>query len=127
MLANRAPARRLGSYRNVMRGTEVHGLTMFALAGVFAVLALGSPGPGQGPQANWWESLTGSGTPDYTGRRQEDRARDRAAQQNEVLDDLRPDAMPMRSDEMVAAIDGAIAKYQQIADNGGWPIFRLAA
>ncbi len=122
MLANRAPARRLGSYRNFMRGAEANGLTMFALAGLFGVLALGTPALGQGPQANWWESLTGSGTPDYTGRRQEDRARDRAAQQNEVLDDLRPDAMPMRSDEMVTAIDAAIAKYQQIADNGGWPI-----
>ena len=41
---------------------------------------------------------------------------------DEPLDDLRPDAMPMRSDEMIAAMDAAIAKYQQIADNGGWPI-----
>ncbi len=30
--------------------------------------------------------------------------------------------MPMRSDEMIAAMDAAIAKYQRIADNGGWPV-----
>ena len=99
MLANGAPARRSGSYRKFERGAESFGLAVFALAGLVGVLALGTPALGQGPQANWWESLTGSGTPDYTGRRQEDRARDRAAEQNEVLDDLRPDAMPMRSDQ----------------------------
>ena len=103
-------------------GAEPSSLVMCALAGLFGVLVLGAPAHGQSAQANWWESLTGSGTPDYTGRRQEDRARDRAAQQNEPLDDLRPDAMPMRSDEMIAAMDAAIAKYQQIADNGGWPV-----
>ena len=106
----------------IKRGAEPGSLVMCALAGLFGVLVLGAPAHGQAAQANWWESLTGSGTPDYTGRRQEDRARDRAAQQNEPLDDLRPDAMPMRSDEMIAAMDAAIAKYQQIADNGGWPV-----
>ncbi len=105
-----------------MRGAEVLRPDHVRSCRPVCRLALGAPAHGQGAQANWWESLTGSGTPDYTGRRQEDRARDRAAQQNEVLDDLRPDAMPMRSDEMVAAMDAAIAKYQQIADNGGWPI-----
>jgi murein L,D-transpeptidase YcbB/YkuD len=121
MLAYRAPARLLG-WHFIKRGAEPGSLVMCALASLFGVLVLGAPAHGQAAQANWWESLTGSGTPDYTGRRQEDRARDRTAQQNEPLDDLRPDAMPMRSDEMIAAIDAAIAKYQQIADNGGWPV-----
>ena len=107
---------------NCKRGAEPTAWPCAPLPACSVVLALGAPAHGQAAQANWWESLTGSGTPDYTGRRQEDRARDRAAQQDEPLDDLRPDAMPMRSDEMIAAMDAAIAKYQQIADNGGWPI-----
>jgi murein L,D-transpeptidase YcbB/YkuD len=89
---------------------------------VAALSLLGEPAQAQAAQANWWESLTGSGTPDYTGRRSEDRDRERAARQAEPLDDLRPDAMPMRSDEMIAAIEAAIAKDQQIADKGGWPV-----
>jgi murein L,D-transpeptidase YcbB/YkuD len=122
MLAYRAFARLFGSHHLFKRGAESYSLAMCALAGLFSVVLLGAPAHGQAAQANWWESLTGSGTPDYTGRRQTDAMRDRAAQKDETLDDLRPDAMPMRSDEMVAAIDAAIAKYQQIADNGGWPI-----
>jgi len=122
MLAYRASARLFGSYLATKLGAETHSLAICAAAGLFCLTMLGAPAHGQSAQANWWESLTGSGTPDYTGRRQADSARDRAAQQGEVLDDLRPDAMPMRSDEMIAAMDEAIAKYQRIADNGGWPI-----
>jgi L,D-transpeptidase YcbB len=121
MLVYRAPARLFG-WHLLNLGARPSSLVMCALAGLLSVFVLGAPAHGQAAQANWWESLTGSGTPDYTGRRQADRERDRAAQQNEPLDDLRPDAMPMRSDEMIAAIDAAIAKYQQIADNGGWPV-----
>lgn len=73
----------------------------------------------QGAQANWWESLTGSGTPDLTGRRQEERQQ---ARRPEQLDDLRPDAVPLRSDEMISFLEAAIAKYQQIAASGGWPM-----
>ena len=56
---------------------------------VAALSLLGEPVQAQAAQANWWESLTGSGTPDYTGRRSEDRDRERAARQAEPLDDLR--------------------------------------
>ena len=50
-------------------------------------------------------------------------ARDRPQTAATPLDDLRPDAMPMRSDEMIAAMDAAIANaIRQIADNGGWPL-----
>ena len=121
MLAYRASARLFGSYLTKL-GAETHSLAICAAAGLFSLMVFGAPAHGQSAQANWWESLTGSGTPDYTGRRQADSARDRAALQGDVLDDLRPDAMPMRSDEMIAAMDEAIAKYQRIADNGGWPI-----
>ena len=37
------------------------------------------------------------------------------------LNDLRPDATPMRSDAMLGAINGAIERYAQIEQRGGWP------
>ena len=120
MLAFRALAR---PFASLIAGSIVSSGRPAALAIAVAALSLlGQPVQAQAAQANWWESLTGSGTPDYTGRRSEDRDRERAARQAEPLDDLRPDAMPMRSDEMIAAIEAAIAKYQQIADSGGWPV-----
>jgi murein L,D-transpeptidase YcbB/YkuD len=120
MLAFRAAAR---PFASLIAGLIIGSGRPAALAMAVAALSLlGEPVQAQAAQANWWESLTGSGTPDYTGRRSEDRDRERAARQAEPLDDLRPDAMPMRSDEMIAAIEAAIAKYQQIADSGGWPV-----
>ncbi len=35
-------------------------------------------------------------------------------------DDLRPNKVPWRSDEMLAATEAAIARYQRIAAKGGW-------
>jgi murein L,D-transpeptidase YcbB/YkuD len=73
-------------------------------------------------QSNWWESLTGSGAPDYTGRQQaEERARKRAQRVREPLNDLRPDPTPYRSDEMISALEAAIDRYQRLANAGGWP------
>jgi murein L,D-transpeptidase YcbB/YkuD len=121
MLAIRARARLFVSYfRNRIAGAC--SLTACACASYIGLMVLVAPAHAQAEQANWWESLTGSGTPDYSGRREEDRARERAARQTEVLDDLRPDAVPMRSDEMVASMEDAIARYQQIAQQGGWPV-----
>ena len=39
----------------------------------------------------------------------------------EVLNDLRPDATPWRSDAMIEAMENAIARLQRIAEKGGWP------
>ncbi len=39
----------------------------------------------------------------------------------EVLNDLRPDAMPWRSEDMIDAIGKAINRFEQIAAKGGWP------
>jgi murein L,D-transpeptidase YcbB/YkuD len=37
------------------------------------------------------------------------------------LNDLRPDPIPWRSDEMLAKMEAAIARYQRVVANGGWP------
>ena len=39
-----------------------------------------------------------------------------------LLDDLRPDATPWRSDVMLNAVSAAIDRYQQIVASGGWPV-----
>jgi L,D-transpeptidase YcbB len=40
----------------------------------------------------------------------------------EVLDDLRPNAVPYRSEVMVEALEAAIKRYQSIEEKGGWPM-----
>lgn len=119
MLAFRAGARHFDLQLRARRADCTFAVR--AIAGLFSLLLLAAPVHAQAAQANWWESLTGSGTPDYSGKREE-RERERTVRQEEQLDDLRPDAVPMRSDEMIASIEDAIARYQQIAQQGGWPV-----
>ena len=45
----------------------------------------------------------------------------REAKAQAPLNDLRPDASPLRSDAMLGAINGAIERYTQIQASGGWP------
>jgi L,D-transpeptidase YcbB len=39
----------------------------------------------------------------------------------EVLDDLRPNSVPYRSEAMVEALEAAINRYQALVEKGGWP------
>ena len=70
-------------------------------------------------QGNWWDGLS-TGTPDYTGRRNNDTQP--AERKPEVLEDLRADHIPWCSDEMRNAYGGAIEHYEQIVASGGWPV-----
>ncbi len=98
--------------------------TVSALGVVAAFVLLAVPAHAQAAQANWWEGITGYGTPDYTGQRSEERERERERERQRRRappDDLRPDPTPWRSDEMAAAMQSAIGQYQDIVANGGWP------
>ena len=65
----------------------------------------------------WWESLPGfgKGLPSYRTSSEEPR-------KPEVLNDLRPDRTPFRSEAMIGALEGAIARYQDIVAAGGWQL-----
>lgn len=68
---------------------------------------------------NWWEGIQGFGSPDYSNQ---GRKPEKTPAQPENLNDLRPDDIPWRSDEMLEQIDRGIARYERIASKGGWPL-----
>lgn len=83
-----------------------------------AVTALASVGVEANP-TRWWEGLNGRtmghSAPSH-------RAPRRTARKPAKLpNDLRTNAVPWRSDEMLYAIERAIGRYQRIVAKGGWP------
>jgi L,D-transpeptidase YcbB len=76
--------------------------------------ALASPALAQDSQ--WWQNFPG-----FKNTEQPQPAANDDRRRADALNDLRPDKVPMRSQEMVEALDGAIQRYQQIVSNGGWP------
>jgi murein L,D-transpeptidase YcbB/YkuD len=66
-------------------------------------------------QEKWWESFPGFERSGPVRSAMDDERRP------EVLNDLRPNRLPLRSQEMVEALEDAIQRYQQIVSNGGWP------
>ncbi len=89
-----------------------------ALATLLA-LGLGAPSSDAAAQGlDWLKNIPGFGEGGSNDRRAEPRQKDQPpAAQN----DLRSDSVPWRSDAMLAAIDGAVARYTQIEQKGGWP------
>lgn len=71
-------------------------------------------------QSNWWEGIRsgGSDSPVYnegTGVKPE--------RKPEVLNDLRTDPTPLRSDVMLDALGGAIERFEKtVVASGGWPV-----
>src|SRR5215470_12881081 len=91
---------------------------LVTLAGM--ALAVMAPGAfAQGPERPWWEAIPGFGQPDSQPRRASD---EDPRRRSEVVDDLRPDATPWRSDVMIEAMEGAVERYEAIVSRGGWPM-----
>ena len=71
-----------------------------------------------GAEARWWEALPGFGR---TEARADQDAGEDVRRRSEAIDDLRPNATPMRSEAMLEALERAIQRYQAIISAGGWP------
>jgi murein L,D-transpeptidase YcbB/YkuD len=69
-------------------------------------------------QSNWWDGIHGGGPFGGLG---DSSTSERPVRKIEPLEDLRPDATPWRSDVMLNAMAGAIARYEKIVAAGGWP------
>ncbi len=91
-------------------------LRLGAFAG--AVLWAAGSAHAQGSEARWWEALPGFGRSEA---RADQDPGDDVHHSSQVIDDLRPNATPMRSDTMLEALEGAIQRYQAIVSAGGWP------
>ena len=82
-----------------------------------AYVGLGTAAAHAQSGGNWWDGLPGFGRGPGSAREISEK-RERPV---EVLNDLRVDGTPWRSDQMIDNMDAAIARYQQIVQRGGWP------
>ncbi|MET0193095.1 MAG: L,D-transpeptidase family protein [Hyphomicrobiaceae bacterium] len=96
----------------------IGGITRVGRASVLlGALLAAAPVAGAGAQeAQWWESIPGFGKQGSSYRTASEERR-----KPEVMNDLRADSTPFRSEAMIGALEGAIARYQDIIANGGWP------
>lgn len=91
-------------------GMTRRGLILGASAGVLGLGATGARA--QASEAKWWENIFDPLA--------NNRVRTPAPLPPDVVNDLRPDAVPMRSDIMLQQMDVAVDRYQKIVSQGGW-------
>ncbi len=99
---------------------SAHSARTFAIALAASVVTLAgvtTMAKAQANEANWWEGIPGFGSPSFN----KPREAEKSAKPDEV-NDLRPDNIPWRSDEMLSQMDRAIEQYRQIVSKGGWPL-----
>ncbi len=77
----------------------------------FALVASAAPAIAQS-STSWAEQIFGGASA---------RSAPEERKKPEVLDDLRPNSVPYRSDTMVEAQEAAINRYQALVERGGWP------
>lgn len=107
----------LRSCRARLPGAGIAGWALILAIAVSGVLVfVASPSAVANP-TRWWEGLNDMS-------RRDDRPASpsqRASRVEAPLNDLRRTAVPWRSDEMLYAIERAIARYERIVAKGGWP------
>ncbi|MFM9938994.1 MAG: murein L,D-transpeptidase [Hyphomicrobiaceae bacterium] len=67
-------------------------------------------------QCNWLENVFGAPCQQTAARGDQ-----RLPKEQPVQNDLRTGNVPLRSEAMLQALDGAIQRYSQLAQKGGWP------
>ncbi len=108
------PGKTRRSARSVLETTQP---TRRGLLAGLGALGLGAASASAQSGGSWADGLPGFGRGAGSSRDSSDK-RERVV---DVLNDLRSDATPWRSDQMVENIDAAIQRYQQIVQRGGWP------
>jgi L,D-transpeptidase YcbB len=88
------------------------------LAAVLLLSAAGAPVRAQGYDGTWRDGVPGFGHNDAQPLRT---SSEDARRKGEVLNDLRVDPTPLRSEAMIEALERAIQRYQAIVSSGGWP------
>lgn len=106
--------------RTALAAKLAAGMCRFAIGLIALCAGFGglSDARAQAAEAAWWERIPGFGAPDFSGKRS---ANERTPIKPDVVNDLRPDDIPWRSDEMLGQVDRAIELYQRIVAKGGWP------
>lgn len=103
---------------------ESRGRGRVVRGGLWLVLALGLTAAAQSASAQdgaWWERrFPAAGGPDAPV--QASHEEEPSPRQANQLNDLRPDRTPLRSQEMIDALENAIERYQAIVSKGGWPV-----
>lgn len=94
-----------------------HLVGLLAVAWLAGIVCAAVP-TAQAQGAEWWEQIPGFGG-GYGERRRAEPVKS-ANPARESFEDLRPNATPWLSEDMVAAIDSAIERYQRVAERGGW-------
>ena len=78
---------------------------------------LAEPARAEFGDSNWWNNVNRFG-----GSTGGPKQRKKSSRRDVQIDDLRPNTVPFRSEEMLDALEVAIARYEKIAANGGWPV-----
>ncbi len=108
--------------RGTIVGAGLRDMAFAAVAAVAMTFAAGLAG-NQAKAQDWtfWpQMLPGFASNTPGGPSPEERRRKRTAEV-EQLDDLREGEMPLRSREMLAAVEDAIGRLERVVADGGWP------